>query len=64
MLKTFHLAGFTTSKGGLAVGFNLNIQATDAKQAHPVLSNAFAEIGCSLTRITKINGTDKGASHA
>ncbi|EJD6473777.1 hypothetical protein V6478_001279 [Providencia rettgeri] len=64
MLKIFHLTGYTTSKGGLAVGFNLNIQAIDAEQAHAVLLNAFAEIGCSLTCITKINGTDKGASHA
>lgn len=64
MLKTFHLIGYTTSKDGSAVGFNLNIQAADAKQAHAMLLNAFAEIGCSLPRITKINGTDRGASHA
>lgn len=64
MLKTFHLTGYITSKGGSAVGFNLNIQAIDAKQAHAVLLSGFAEIGCSLTCITKINEADKGASHA
>ncbi|MEX6230804.1 hypothetical protein ACLFLD_05735 [Providencia hangzhouensis] len=64
MLKTFHLTGYTTSKGGSVVGFNLNIQAIDAKQAHAVLLSAFAEIGCSLTHIIKVNETDKGASHA
>lgn len=64
MLKTFHLTGYTTSKGGSAVGFNLNIQAIDAKQAHAMLRSGFSEIGCSFPRITKINGTDKGASHA
>ncbi|EMI8339189.1 MULTISPECIES: hypothetical protein [Gammaproteobacteria] len=64
MLKTFHLTGYTTSKCGLSVGFSLNIKAADAKHAHTVLLNGFAEMGCSLTRITKINGADRGASHA
>lgn len=64
MLKTFHLTGYTTSKGGSAVGFNLNIQAVDVMQAQTALLNGFAEIGCSLTHIIKINEADKGASHA
>lgn len=64
MLKTFYVTGYVTSKSDLAIGFNLNIRAVDVKQAHAVLLDAFAEIGCSVTRITKINETNKEANHA